>query len=141
MDGFWQLGHLNAEDYCKKATEVSKLMKLTSPNIKLIATGSSNYRPDADPDEWNGTILHELRDVVDYIALHIYVGNPGNNYYNFLSTPMVCEQRTKLVKGMINKEMAKADRGTRDPIYITWDEYNIWYRARTDESMQGTRAL
>jgi alpha-N-arabinofuranosidase len=141
MDGFWQMGHLNAEDYSKKALEAAKLMRLTSPDIKLIAAGSSNYRPNADPDEWNSTILHELRDVVDYIALHIYVGNPENNYYNFLSTPLVCEQRTKLVKGMINEEMAKTDRGGRDPLYIAWDEYNVWYRARTDESMQGTRAL
>ncbi|MEI8224404.1 MAG: alpha-L-arabinofuranosidase C-terminal domain-containing protein [Bacteroidota bacterium] len=141
MDGFWQMGHLNAEDYSKKAREAAKLMKLTSPDIKLVAAGSSNYRPNADPDEWNATILHELRDVVDYIALHIYVGNPDNNYYNFLSTPMVCEQRTKLVRGMINKEMSKANRGTRDPIYIAWDEYNVWYRARTDESMKGIRAL
>lgn len=141
MDGFWQMGHLSAEDYSKKAREAAKLMKLTSPDIKLVAAGSSNYRPNADPDEWNATILHELRDVVDYIALHIYVGNPDNNYYNFLSTPMVCEQRTKLVRGMINKEMSKANRGTRDPIYIAWDEYNVWYRARTDESMKGTRAL
>jgi alpha-L-arabinofuranosidase len=141
MDGFWQMGHLSAEDYSKKAREAAKLMRLTSPGIKLVAAGSSNYRPDADPDEWNSTILHELRNVVDYIALHIYVGNPDNNYYNFLSTPLVCEQRTKIVKGMINKEMAKADRGTREPIYIAWDEYNVWYRARTDESMQGNRAL
>ena len=141
MDGFWQMGHLSAEDYSKKAREAAKLMKLTSPDIKLVAAGSSNYRPNADPDEWNATILHELRDVVDYIALHIYVGNPDNNYYNFLSTPLVCEQRTKLVRGMINEEMSKANRGTRNPIYIAWDEYNIWYRARTDESMKGTRAL
>jgi len=141
MDGFWQMGHLSAEDYSKKAREAAKLMKLTSPDIKLVAAGSSNYRPNADPDEWNTTILHELRDVVDYIALHIYVGNPDNNYYNFLSTPLVCEQRTKLVRGMINEEMSKANRGTREPIYIAWDEYNVWYRARTDESMKGTRAL
>ena len=141
MDGFWQMGHLNAEDYSKKAREAAKLMRLTSPGIKFIAAGSSNYRPNADPDEWNSRILAELRDVVDYIALHIYVGNPDNNYYNFLSTPLVCEQRTGIVRGMIQKEMQKASREDRDPIYIAWDEYNVWYRARTDEAMQGTRAL
>ncbi|MBN2524358.1 MAG: alpha-N-arabinofuranosidase [Bacteroidales bacterium] len=141
MDGFWQMGHLNAEDYSKKAREAAKLMKLTSPDIKLIAAGSSNYRPDADPNEWNATILHELRDVADYIALHMYVGNPDDNYYNFLSTPLVLEQRTQIVKGMILREMAIADRGDSDPIYIAWDEYNVWYRARTDNAMQGTRAL
>lgn len=141
MDGFWQMGHLNAEDYSKKAREAGKLMKLTSPDIKLVAAGSSNYRPNADPNEWNAKVLHELRDVVDYLALHIYVGNVADNYYNYLSTPLVLEDRTQIVKGMILKEMAYAQRGERDPIYIAWDEYNIWYRARVGESMTGERAL
>jgi len=141
MDGFWQIGHLNAEDYCKKAREAAKMMRLTSPGIKLIAAGSSNYRPNADPNAWNAAVLAELRDVVDYIALHIYVGNPDNNYYNYMSTPLVCEDRTQIVKGMILKEMEKAERGERDPIYIAWDEYNVWYRARTSADMMGNRAL
>jgi len=141
MDGFWQMGHLNAEDYSKKAREAAKLMKLTSPDIKLIAAGSSNYRPNADPNEWNATVLHELRDVVDYLALHMYVGNTENNYYDFISTPLVLEERTKVVKGMIDREMQNADRGNRPPIYIAWDEYNIWYRARGEDTMAGTRAL
>ena len=141
MDGFWQMGHLNAEDYSKKAREAAKLMKLTSPEIKLVAAGSSNYRPDADPNEWNATILAELRDVVDYIALHMYVGNHANNYYNFVASPLELEHRTKIVKGMIEREMDKAERGDRDPIFIAWDEYNIWYRWRAVETMSGTRAL
>lgn len=141
MDGYWQIGHLNAEDYTKKAREAAKLMKLTDPSIKLIAAGSSNYRPEADPDEWNRTILSELANVIDYIALHIYVGNPNDNYYNFVASPLVAEKRTKIVEGMINEVMQNANRGDRDPIYIAWDEYNVWYRARSEETMQGTRAL
>lgn len=141
MDGPWQMGHLNAEDYSKKAREAAKLMKLTDPSIKLVAAGSSNYRPNADPTAWNATILKELRDVVDYIAIHMYVGNPSDNYYNFMSTPLALEQRTRLIRGLIDREMEQANRGERDPIYIAWDEYNIWYRARASESMRGTRAL
>ena len=52
-------------------------------------------------------------------------GNPDNNYYNFLATPLVLEKRTKLVKGMIDQVMQKAVRGAKDPIYIAWDEYNV----------------
>jgi alpha-N-arabinofuranosidase len=141
MDGPWQMGHLNAEDYCKKALEAAKLMVRTSPEIKLIATGSSNYREGADPDYWNQTVLRELKDVIDYIALHIYVGNPDSNYYNFVSTPLVAEQRTKIVKGMIDLVMQKANRPNRDPIYIAWDEYNVWYRARRGPSARGKNAL
>ena len=141
MDGFWQMGHLNAEDYSKKALEAAKLMRLTYPDIKLIAAGSSNYRPNANPDLWNRTILTELKDVIDYIALHIYVGNPDNNYYNFMSTPRVMEQRTDIARGMIKEVMQTASRSGKPPVYIAWDEYNVWYRARTTEAMKGTRAL
>ena len=141
MDGFWQMGHLNAEDYSKKAREAAKLMRLTDPSIKLIAAGSSNFRPNANPMEWNRHILEELKDVVDYIALHMYVGNPDDNYYNFMSTPLVLEERTHLVKGLIDEVMTRSNRGDRDPIYIAWDEYNIWYRWRSSETMSGTRAL
>jgi len=141
MDGFWQMGALSAEDYVKKAREAAKLMRLTSPDIKIIGAGSSNYRPTADPDHWNRVIISELADVIDYIALHIYVGNTGNNYYNFLSTPRVMEQRTQVVKGMITEAMSKPNRDNTKPIYIAWDEYNVWYRARTTEAMKGIRAL
>jgi alpha-N-arabinofuranosidase len=141
MDGPWQMGHLNAEDYSKKALEAAKLMIRTSPDIKLIAAGSSNYRAGADPDYWNQTILQAMKDQIDYIALHMYVGNPDNNYYNFVSTPLVLEKRTKLVKGMIDQAMQKAVRGTRDPIYIAWDEYNVWYRKRGGEAGRGKNAL
>lgn len=141
MDGFWQIGHLNAEDYAKKARETAKIMQLTDPGIKLVAAGSSNFRPGANPMHWNRVVLEELKDVVDYLAVHIYVGNPDDNYYNFLSTPMVLEERTEIVEGLIRDVMSRADRGDRDPVYIAWDEWNVWYRARVGDSMTGERAL
>lgn len=141
MDGFWQIGHLNATDYSKKAREAAKVMRRTDPGIKLVAAGASNFRPGADPMHWNRVVLDELKNVVDYIAVHMYVGNPDDNYYNFLSTPLVMEERTHLVEGLINEMMAEANRGDREPIYIAWDEWNIWYRARAGDSMTGERAL
>ncbi len=141
MDGPWQMGHLNAEDYSKKAREAGKLMKLTDPTIKLVAAGSSNFYPGADPMHWNKVVLDELKDVVDYIALHMYVGNVEDDYYAFVASPLVLEKRTHLVEGLINEAMSRTDRGDRDPIYIAWDEYNIWYRWRSEETMTGERAL
>jgi alpha-N-arabinofuranosidase len=71
----------------------------------------------------------------------MYVGNPYSNYYNFVSTPRVLEQRTKVVKGMIDQVMQTANRPNRDPIYIAWDEYNVWYRARRGTDARGKNAL
>jgi len=137
MDGPWQFGQLDADDYSKKAREAAKLMSATDPNIKLIAAGAANYGTNTDPDGWNRTILYELKDYVDYIALHLYVGNPGDNYYNYMATPMIIEDRTQIVKGMINEVMRKATRGTKPPIYIAWDEYNVWYRSVPSEFYSG----
>jgi alpha-N-arabinofuranosidase len=140
MDGPWQMGHLNAEDYVKKAREAAKLMRLVSPDIKLIAAGSSHYGGvGADPYHWNSTILDGLAEHIDYISLHTYVGNQGDNYYNFMSTPIVVDKRTQVVRGMIDEIMNKNVR--QRPIYIAWDEYNVWYRARGGEFAVGDRAL
>ena len=48
IDGPWQLGHKNAEEYSKFALEAGKAMRSTDNSIKLIASGSSNYGPTAD---------------------------------------------------------------------------------------------
>ena len=136
MDGDWQMGQLSADDYVKKAREAAKIMNYTDPSIKLIASGSSNYTPGADPDNWNRTVVNRLDGYIDYIALHMYVGNQKDNYYDFLATPLIMDQRTQIVRGMI-REYNKSDR----PIKIAWDEYNVWYRARDDASVVGTHAL
>ena len=142
MDGGWQIGHLNVEDYVKKATETAKVMRLTDPSIKLVAAGSSNYRPGSDPMGWNHIVLDDMRNVIDYISIHMYVGNPADDYYNFMTTPNVMDQRTQQLRGLINIAMSKAeDRGNRDPIYVAWDEWNVWYRARGDADVVGVRAL
>ncbi len=135
MDGDWQMGQLDADSYVVKAREAAKLMRSTSPDIKLVASGSSNYTAKADANHWNATILAGLKGYVDYIALHMYVGNETNNYYDFLATPLVMDQRTQVVRGMILRE------NPPKPIYIAWDEYNVWYRARSGNDVIGNRAL
>jgi len=141
MDGPWQMGHLSVEDYVEKARETAKLMIRTDPTIKLIAAGASNFRPGGDPMHWNRVVLDTLRNDIDFIALHMYVGNVDDNYYDFMAMPLVMEQRTELVRGLINEMMAKAERGEKDPIYIAWDEYNVWYRARRGDDARGRNAL
>jgi alpha-N-arabinofuranosidase len=37
--------------------------------------------------------------------------------------------------------MQTANRPNRDPIFIAWDEYNVWYRARRGAAATGKRAL
>jgi len=42
MDGFWQLGHRNAEDYGKLASRTAKAMRMLDPDLQLVVCGSSS---------------------------------------------------------------------------------------------------
>ncbi len=138
MDGPWQMGHRSADDYGKFALEAAKLMKWTDASIKLIAAGSSNYGSGVDWIGWNRTVLEYLKRYVDYISLHLYVGNTANNFGEFMASSMELDQRIKTTEGVINAALASEPRDRR--IYIAWDEWNVWYRAR-GESQRGRNIL
>lgn len=137
IDGPWQMGHRSADDYGKFALEAAKLMKFTDPKVKLVAAGSSNFGPGSDWTGWNRTVLEYLKNHADYLSLHMYVGNPQNDYGDFLASSMELGARLKTAEGIIDGALS----GVRDrKIYIAWDEWNVWYRARGD-SQRGRRIL
>jgi len=129
MDGSWQMGHKNAEDYGKFALETAKLMKGVDKNIKLVASGSSNY--GGDWIKWNQTVLEYLKDQVDYISLHNYTGNRSDNYYEYMASTGFAEKAIKITAGIIQAELLKTKR--KSPVYIAFDEYNVWYRAKGEQ--------
>lgn len=65
MDGWWQMGAKNAEDYGKVALQAAKLMKWVDPEIKLTVCGLSLWH--GGTAEWNRTVLSQLKDYTDYI--------------------------------------------------------------------------
>jgi alpha-L-arabinofuranosidase len=137
MDGPWQMGHRNADDYGKFALEAAKLMKWTDPSVKLIAAGSSNYGSGADWIGWNRTVLDYLKNHADYLSLHMYVGNAQNDYEDFLASSVELGSRIKTAEGIIDAALS----GVRNRrIYVAWDEWNVWYRARGSEQ-RGRRIL
>jgi alpha-N-arabinofuranosidase len=147
MDGYWQMGHRSAEDYGKYALEAAKLVKLTDPTTSLIMAGASNFRPGSDWIAWNRTVLEYLKDYADYISLHLYVGNPNNDYADFVASPIEMDQKIEILAGLISAAMStRKDYRTGLPqtdgkqLYIAFDEWNVWYRARGD-SQKGRRIL
>ena len=138
MDGPWQMGHRSAEDYGKFALEAAKLMKWTDSSIKLIAAGSSNFGPGANWVQWNSTVLGYLKNHADYLSMHTYVGNPKNDYYDFVAVSTELTGRTKIGEGIIRAAMADTDKRS---MYIAWDEWNVWYRERGKGKETGRRIL
>ena len=106
MDGQWQMGHKNAEDYGKFALETAKLMKWIDRDIKLVVAGSSDY--NGNWIDWNRTVLEYLKNHADYIALHNYVENRSNDYYKFMATTRFAEKAIRITEGLIAEAMTKA---------------------------------
>ena len=126
IDGPWQLGHKNADDYATFALEAAKAMRRADDSIQLIASGSSNFGPNADWVGWNRTVLERLKTEIDYISLHTYIGNRDNNFEKFLAVSRDIDDRIEVVKGQIMA--ARVTMRDPRPIHIAFDEWNVWYR-------------
>lgn len=126
VDGPWQLGHRTAEDYAKFALEAAKAMRRADDSIKLIASGSSNFRPGYDWIGWNRVVLEYLKNDIDYISLHTYIGDTEKNLEKFLGVGSDIDRRIEIVDGLI--KAAQETQTVKRPIYIAFDEWNVWYR-------------
>jgi len=126
IDGPWQLGHKSPEDYAKFALSAAVAMRRQDATIQLIASGSSDFRPNADWVGWNRAVLDHLKDEIDYISLHTYIGNRENDLEKFLAVSEDIENRIAIVEGQI--KAARNSQSRPHPIYIAFDEWNTWYR-------------
>jgi len=126
IDGPWQLGHKNADAYATFALEAAKAMRRADESIQLIASGSSNFGPQADWIGWNRTVLERLKNEIDYISLHTYIGNRENKFESFLSAGADIDERIDVVEGLI--KAVRVGQPKPRPIAIAFDEWNVWYR-------------
>lgn len=124
MYGHWQIGQLSAEDYIKKAREFAKVMKWTDPGIKLVGCGEMGWTA------WDQQVIEGLAPFMDYYSLHIYTGSP-DYYSNVLATSLV-DFALETAEALIKK--ARYTQHIEHPIYIAYDEWNVWYRQRAADS-------
>ena len=80
-----------------------------------------------------GTVLSlsYLKPHIDYLSLHMYVGNRENDYYRFQAATVELAERIKITEGLIAEAVSTGP--PHKNIYIAWDEWNVWYRARGDK--------
>jgi alpha-L-arabinofuranosidase len=131
IDGPWQMGNKSAEEYAKFALETAKAMRLVDRDIKLVASGSSNY--GADWIHWNRTVINVLRNQADYIAIHTYINNRDNDLERFLAWSQTIDRYIEVTAGLIRQ--AQSGPNPR-PLYIAYDEWNVWYRTGNREKLE-----
>ncbi len=134
IDGPWQLGHKNAEDYAKFAIEAAKAMRLVDRSIQLIASGSSNFGAGADWIAWNRHVLRAMRNQIDYIAVHTYINNRDNDLERFLGWSQTIDNYIETTAALIKE--AQAGQPNPRPIHIAYDEWNVWYRTGARQQLE-----
>jgi alpha-L-arabinofuranosidase len=127
MDGPWQIGHLEMDEYARKAREAAKMMKWQDPTIKLAVCGSSGTSMSTYLD-WDRLALEACWEHADYLSLHYYVGNRDNDTTSYLASAAQFESHVDALAGTLS--YVKAKLRSRHNVYLSWDEWNVWYKAQ-----------
>lgn len=124
MDGPWQLGHMSAEAYGIKAATTAHAMKLIDPDIELVACGSS-ARSMPTFGSWERTVLDHTYEHVDFISCHAYYEETDRDLASFLASPTDMDAFIEEVAEAADE--VKAAKGSDKTMYISFDEWNVWY--------------
>lgn len=139
MDGPWQIGHMPAREYGIKATDAARQMRALDPSIKLIACGSSGpFMPTYI--EWDRTVLEECYDQVDGISLHRYWGNTeetSGNSSKYLAMNLAMDRQIQEIAAVC--DTVRAHKRSDKQLFLSFDEWNVWYRARSGDATDGHR--
>jgi alpha-L-arabinofuranosidase len=128
MDGPWQIGHKSADDYGRLAAATAWAMRLIDPGIELVACGSSSQ---AMPTfgAWEATVLGHAYDMIDYVSMHAYYEEKDGDRDSFLASAVDMESFISNVAATCDHVGARLK--SRKKISISFDEWNIWYSAKT----------
>jgi alpha-L-arabinofuranosidase len=128
VDGPWQIGYKTPEEYARAVTEFGKVMKWVDHDIKLIASAMSGCWEKPEMIERTQLILERAGNLVDYLSLHLYVGNQKDDFNEYMMVSERLEDYLTAMEGLICAMRLAAK--IKHPIYIAFDEWNVWYRAR-----------
>jgi alpha-N-arabinofuranosidase len=140
MDGPWQIGQMQSREYGRKARDAAQQMRVVDPALQLIACGSSGT---AMPQYlvWDREVLEECYDMVDGLSLHAYYGNTqpltGNSTARYLAMNLDMDRQIREVTAVC--DYVQGLRRSRKRLWLSFDEWNVWYRARSGDAVNGRR--
>lgn len=128
VDGHWQIGAKTPEEYARAYLEFAKVMKWVDPTIKLTAAATSDWSGDIVSRV--GLLVEQAGKLIDYLGIHWYVGNLTGNFANYMAVSELIEDRLNAYEGLIR--MLCLQHKLPRPIAISVDEWNVWYRKRSE---------
>ena len=140
MDGPWQIGQMQAREYGRKARDVAKQMRVIDRGVQLIACGSSSTGMPTYL-VWDREVLEECYDQVDGISLHAYYGNTraltGGSTARYLAMNLDMDRQIREIAAVC--DYVQAMRKSSKRLWLSFDEWNVWYRARSGPATDGRR--
>jgi alpha-N-arabinofuranosidase len=138
MDGPWQIGHMTAQEYGYKAADAARQMRAVDPSLKLVACGSSGPQMPTYL-EWDREVLEQCYDYVDALSLHRYVGNSpeetGGDSAKYLALNLTMDRQIEETLAVC--DLVRGHKRSPKKLWLSFDEWNVWYRARGAEDMNG----
>jgi alpha-N-arabinofuranosidase len=139
MDGPWQIGHMTATEYGLKAQDAARQMRYVDPSLQLIACGSSGpFMPTYL--EWDREVLEQCYDYVDGLSLHRYFDNKdttGGDSSVFLAMNLTMDRQ--IAETVAVCDMVRGHKRSPKKLWLSFDEWNVWYRERHGEAVNGHR--
>ena len=131
MDGPWQIGHKTMEEYGRLAEETAKAMRQIDPGIELVSCGSSSKDMATFP-EWEAVTLSHTYEYVDYVSMHQYYGNAGDDSNDYLAAS---NDMDAFIKSVISTcDYIKAKKRSHKNMYISFDEWNVWFHSNQEDN-------
>jgi len=141
MDGPWQIGHIPATQYGIKARDAARQMREVDPSVKLIACGSSGpFMPTYL--EWDQQTLEQCYEEVDAISLHRYFGNAeetGGDTGRYMAMNLDMDRQIYEIMAVCDLVRGRIRSSKR--LWLSFDEWNVWYRARSGNAVDGQRQV
>ena len=140
MDGRWQIGQLTAVEYGRKAMDAARQMRYVDRSLSLIACGSSGPGM-ATYLEWDRQVLETCYDYVDGLSLHRYYENTpaetGNDSRKFVAMNLAMDRQ--IAEGIAVCDLVRGRLRSPKRLWLSFDEWNVWYRARSGDAVDGKR--
>ena len=140
MDGPWQIGHMPAAEYGLKAADAGRQMRYVDRDLTLVACGSSGPGMNTYL-EWDRAVLEQCYPYVDAISLHRYFTNEGaetgGDSSKFLALNLSMERQIAEVASVC--DFVRARLKSPKKLWLSFDEWNVWYRARSGSATNGNR--
>jgi alpha-N-arabinofuranosidase len=98
-------------------------MRQFDPDLQLVAAGSTAPWL-ASSVEWDRIVLEETVELVDFVAVHIYVEEVERDVQTFLASGVELDR--EIERAVAAADAAAAARGVERRLAVSVDEWGIW---------------